>query len=128
MNRTPLRRTSNTEKRTLERQADRLWALLILMRARNRCERCGRSYCQAAHIVPRRFKHLRHHEKNGCALCPDCHFFADNYPEHFHEWLNVSAQDRYAILARRHETPGPVTAAMLTEKIEELKAALRTYL
>jgi hypothetical protein len=127
MKRSPLRRQANTEKRRLELHADRLWALLILARAWNRCEHCHRPFCQAAHIIPRRHKHYRHHPDNGIALCPKCHTWADQHTPAFREWLGYSYPLRHAMLARRHEVHGPVTAAMLTEKIAQLKSALRAY-
>ena len=124
MKRTRLKRQSPRETRRLELKADRLWALVILSFTGNRCAKCGRRGCQAAHILPRSHKHWRHHPKNGIPLCPRHHSEADQNQGEFHEWLLTTYPDRLAMLAYQREDRGPVKAWMLRERIKELTAAL----
>jgi hypothetical protein len=124
MIRSPINRTSPRETRRLELKADDLWARVILSLTGNRCAKCGRLGCQAAHILPRSHKHWRHHPKNGIPLCPRHHSEADQNQTLFHSWLLTNHPDRWAMLAYRHEDRGPVKAWMLREWIKELKSLL----
>ena len=57
------------------RTLDRLWQLIIKERARWRCELCGAGDkgLHAAHINGRGDYWTRWDERNGLAVCPDCH-------------------------------------------------------
>jgi hypothetical protein len=60
------------------RQADELWAQVVLARAGHRCEGCSSTGSKqwpidAHHMVPRRFKRTRWDPANGTALCRLCH-------------------------------------------------------
>lgn len=99
-----LRKVSKSPKRQKELREDREWAKAVRDRAGNRCEYCGRHGTQAAHIVGRRNKVLRHNSLNGVALCPTCHDWADNQdPAAFREWLKGKFPDRWAMIAKRFE-------------------------
>ena len=127
MKRSRIKRQSTRPTRQLELTADRLWALLILARAGNRCQICHKPRCQAAHIIPRRYKHFRHDPRNGLALCPVCHSFVDSHKPLFKEWLTMNNPAAVVLVQGKWVAKGPATAAMLAEKIEELKSELRKF-
>jgi len=57
------------------------------VRARGACERCGKiMQLQCCHIFSRRYKKLRHDERNLLALCASCHFWAHANPILFSEF------------------------------------------
>ena len=103
-----LRKVSKSPRRRQELRADETWARAIIDRAGNRCEKCGRIGTQAAHIVGKRNKVLRHHHLNGVALCPLCHDWADNQdPAAFREWLYLNRHERWCLIAGRFEGKEP---------------------
>lgn len=58
------------------------------VRARGKCERCGKTVnLQACHIFSRRYGRLRHNELNLLCLCSGCHFFAHGNPILFTLWV-----------------------------------------
>ncbi len=65
----------------LVRQCDKWWRKIILLRARGRCEICGKSrpalgevlWIQACHIISRKYWATRWDRRNGVAGCLDCH-------------------------------------------------------
>jgi predicted restriction endonuclease len=68
--------TVSKSKKTLRICADALWRRLVLIRANNKCEICGKDKnLNAHHIVSRKNLHLRYDLRNGMALCPSHHFF-----------------------------------------------------
>ena len=82
-----------------ETQLDKLWRTAIYKKFGNRCAKCGAANVEAHHIVRRNKKVLRWDIKNGIALCPDCHRWADTlegrqwiYPKVHIEYLQ--AQER----------------------------------
>lgn len=106
MKRSRLNRVSKRPSRTAELKADASWARNVLAMTGNKCAYCGRHGCQAAHIIPRRFKNFRHHTDNGLPLCPDCHRWADNEGQReFHAWLAYAWPKCLALWRRRHEPP-----------------------
>lgn len=58
-------------------EADRL--LRLIVRERQRCERCGDRGTEVAHIVRRRYTAVRWLEDNVWLLCGRCHLAVDNY-------------------------------------------------
>lgn len=62
-------------KTKLQKQADKIWREIILGRAHNRCEVCGKRAIQAHHYYRKGgYGHLRYDLNNGVALCTACHF------------------------------------------------------
>jgi len=58
------------------------------VRARGRCERCGKTAnLQAAHVFSRRYLRLRWMDDNCVCLCAGCHFWAHHNPVLFSEWI-----------------------------------------
>lgn len=58
----------------LEKLCDDTFALVVRLRAGNRCKLCGSDYMtQCAHLVSRRYKSLRHSFDNAWCLCLSCH-------------------------------------------------------
>lgn len=109
--RKPIPRVSKSPRRRKELREDTAWAHAVIDRAGNRCEKCGRIGTQAAHIVGKRNKVLRHNLLNGVALCPLCHDWADNQePAAFREWLYLNRHERWCLIARRFERHNPSAA------------------
>ena len=98
-----LRKVSKSPRRRKELREDREWALAVIARAGNRCEKCGRMGAQAHHIVRRGNPTLRHHPLNGAALCPTCHAGAHANTSAFREWLFLNRHERWCLIARRFE-------------------------
>lgn len=63
-----------------------------IVRAKNRCERCGRSSgpFEHAHIIRRRYAWTRTDERNGWCLCHDCHSLVDGYASEFNALVGVT--------------------------------------
>lgn|SRR3990167_552671 len=63
---------------------DDLWSLIIRVRAKWHCERCGldcssnKGYLDGAHIIRRGNWSMRHEVENGVALCKSCHLNFDD--------------------------------------------------
>jgi predicted restriction endonuclease len=57
---------------------DRLWSSLVRELHGSNCLRCGSAdLVQAAHLVPRRHREVRHDIRNGIPLCWQCHYQHD---------------------------------------------------
>ena len=127
MNRTRLNRVSKSDRRQLELQADRLWSDIVLAEGAGKCLYCGKrprkGACHPAHIVPRRFKHLRHDVRNGISVCFTCHRLIDNEgQQEFRNWLSQNYPEKASMLAVRwlDAKAGPVTCSMLRDIITRL--------
>lgn len=125
MNRTRIRRVGTGDRRQLELSADRLWSATVLAEGKGKCLYCGKhprtGACHPAHIVPRRFKHLRHDPRNGISVCFACHRLIDNEGKQaFRDWLGRSYPAKAAMLDVRWMDSGPVTCAMLRDTITRL--------
>jgi len=65
------------------------------VRARGRCERCGKTAnLQAAHIFSRRYLRLRWLEDNCLCLCAGCHLWAHANPLLFGEFCRCHMGER----------------------------------
>jgi hypothetical protein len=95
---TGIARFSKSDRRSLERKADRLWSKAILERDKGTCRKCGRPGNNPHHIFSRSIKHMRHDLDNGLCLCPACHTLgpqsAHKAPEFFRDWLIVEIGQR----------------------------------
>jgi hypothetical protein len=54
-----------------------LWRQAVRCAWGYRCARCGSTDIECHHIVKRKRGTLRHDWRNGIALCPECHRWAD---------------------------------------------------
>ena len=73
------------------RKNDDLAREINRIRAKNTCERCGKSgeawQMHWAHIFGRETKSMRWDEDNALLLCAQCHFWNHDYPTLYDEWL-----------------------------------------
>lgn len=109
-------------KKTLKRQADKLFAILIKLN--RECEWCGRRppeiQLQCAHTFSRRYLVTRWELLNGTALCAGCHRRAHDQPIEFAEFQKeLLGEGVYDELRRIAKTS--IKKIDLHEKIEELK-------
>ena len=76
-------------KRKITKERDTIWSDRVKMRARGKCEKCGKTLrLQAHHIFSRRYGATRHLLLNGVCLCAGCHLFWAHYkPEEFRDWI-----------------------------------------
>ena len=73
---------------------DKLWRKAALIIHNHKCALCGRlgdQNLQIHHIVRRRNAFLKHHYKNGIALCHECHLFCHTKKGEI--WLSESVAD-----------------------------------
>lgn len=81
-------------KKTLRNKLDKLWSEYIRLRAKEKCEYCGKPgpYLNSHHIYSRSKLSTRWDENNGVSLCSGHHtlssgFSAHKTPLEFVEWL-----------------------------------------
>jgi len=85
----------HARKKTLEKNCMKLWADIVKKRAKNRCEKCGRSdTLNSHHIYSRSNKAVRFDIDNGACLCAGHHtlnsiFSAHKTPFEFTEWITA---------------------------------------
>jgi hypothetical protein len=73
-------------KRTIRNRMDR--EISIQVRARGKCERCGKTeQLQCCHIFSRRYSKMRHLPLNLLCLCAGCHFWSHHNPVLFTLWV-----------------------------------------
>lgn len=115
---------------TYKRRATALHAQLV--RARGRCERCGKTngQLQCAHIVSRRYAATRTDENAAWCLCAGCHrFLTENPFEHVLFASRTHGEDGYAAL--RQKAYGGVGKVMKADfwqsEVERLTALLERY-
>jgi hypothetical protein len=101
LKRSRIAKVSKSPRRRQELREDAAWAHMVIDRAGNRCEKCGRIGTQAHHVVRRGNKTWRHHELNGVSLCPEHHAWAHSKPGEFREWLYLNRHERWCLIARR---------------------------
>jgi hypothetical protein len=110
-------------KTILRRKLDRLFSQIV--RARGKCERCGRSrgiQLQTAHIFSRRLLGLRWDLNNAFVFCAACHFWAHANPLLFGEFvLNFRGKEEYEILKEKSSTIYKPTLSDLQTKLEVLE-------
>lgn len=88
-------------RKQLKKKCDDLWGKII--RARGKCERCGKTTgLQAAHIISRNYGKTRHLLENGVCLCNGCHiFWAHKEPDEFVDWIRETRGDNTFYRLRR---------------------------
>lgn len=105
-------------------KATRLHSLVV--RARGRCERCGRAEnLQAAHIVPRRYNATRTDETNAWALCAGCHLRTTEWAsEHMALVERTIGLERFEELRLRAEAGVKANEAFWQAEVERLTRLL----
>ena len=77
----------------IEAKLTKHWAIIVKLRADNKCEYCKTTlHLNAHHIVGKRNKSLRWNISNGVCLCPSCHVFSTIFSAHgtptiFSKWI-----------------------------------------
>jgi hypothetical protein len=111
---------------------DKVFSLLIRLRARFNCERCGRYFpkghgLQCAHIHSRRHQATRYDPMNAIALCfTDHQYFGEN-PLAFAAWVKTKLGDYwYEELDRRHRQIVKRTKKDAESLYAHLKAEYKT--
>ena len=115
----------------IDKQLDMAWRKIVIKRAGNRCEYCGKKeYLNAHHIIGRRNKAVRWEISNGCLLCPACHIFSSLFSAHqtptlFAGWIiNKRGKDWHDELKRKALTPKKWTNSDKHELLNEFKKCL----
>ena len=67
-------------RKSIEKDLDKLWAELVKQRDKGKCIRCGKPAVHSHHIFSRRHKRTRWNINNGISLC---------FRDHWH-WVNSS--------------------------------------
>ena len=88
-------------KGVLRDMADKLWSIAIRSDWNWRCAVCGRTPCEAHHMIPREKFRTRYDLRNGIALCATHHRFCPNTSPHnsgfgFSLWLKENHPEREA--------------------------------
>jgi len=122
-----MRKKSN---KTYKKQCDKLWADIIKLRAKNKCEMCRRVLpLQAHHIFGRKAMSTRYDLENGVALCFNCHYNeAEQNSTKFGLWIiEKRGREWFDELNRRHNQIKKVDWEAMTEYLErEYKNAGKT--
>lgn len=122
MKRSRINRVSSSQRRTIERELDRLFQEVVT--ACGVCAMCGREYGLAAHhIIGRRYKWYRHDQTNGVCLCFHCHGWAHDHPKEFLDWLKETDIVKYEAYESNKggRSQGPVPMSVLERWKDELK-------
>lgn len=69
-------------KGRLRDMADGLWSIAVRDDWGNRCAVCGKSKCEAHHLIPRENESTHYELCNGIALCPSHHKFDPKISPH----------------------------------------------
>jgi hypothetical protein len=108
---------------------DSLFSKYIRLRAKGKCERCGKDYggikgLQCAHYHSRRKKSVRWDESNCVALCFGCHQHFHEEPEEFKAFMIKRLGTLDLLDARARQIGKPDTALIsmwLKQEIAKLE-------
>jgi len=112
-------------KKTLKRKLDLLCSKIV--RARGKCQRCGKKNVQCCHIFGRTYLNTRWDLLNLLCLCPDCHInFAHKQPILFAEFVKKTlGEDKYELLKESHNLIYKPTISDLEIKLKVLQDLAR---
>lgn len=70
-------RKKKTPRQALIKECDRVFSLIVRLRANNTCERCGRKdgVMQCSHVYSRKILGMRWDLQNAFCSCGGCHIF-----------------------------------------------------
>ncbi|MFA5151478.1 MAG: hypothetical protein WC554_02845 [Clostridia bacterium] len=97
-----------TSNKSIKKKLDILWALLVKLKAGNKCEICGKTTnLNSHHIVSRHNLIFRWDIRNGCCLDVGCHKFKNESahldPIWFIGWIKENRKQDYEyLLANRN--------------------------
>lgn len=113
------------------KKVDDLWSKLVKVKAKYRCEYCGKtSYLNSHHIFSRTKKSVRWNDLNGICLCAGHHTFSNDFSAHqtpteFTEWVKGYRGNKwYSELRKQAYTPFMPNLEVISE---ELKNKLESY-
>jgi hypothetical protein len=89
--RSPIRKTEKSRaKKSLTAECDKLAKQLIIAERGDKCERCGKSDPQSAHILSKgHYQRIRFLKENLLLLCVGCHIYgAHKDPTEFTLWID----------------------------------------
>lgn len=107
---------------------DSLWSKVVKVRARGRCERCGRQGEHAHHIFTRRAKSTRYELANSCFLCLSCHSFAHNNPIEFKAWVEERMGEKFNALRIKHNKPEKIDEKEIQSKLKRILKQYEQYI
>ena len=86
----------------IKKRCDKLWSEITRSRNNGLCERCNSPANQAHHVIGRKNYNLRWDLRNGCLLCPNCHWL-QSYSAHidglgFSKWFESYRPEDYEYL------------------------------
>lgn len=111
------------KRSTIKNKLDALCGEIV--RARGRCERCGRTETlQCCHIYSRTYLHLRWFIPNLLCWCASCHFWGHKNPVEFTEWVKANRAEHLGELKRRRNLTDKIYDHELMELYEKLKEAV----
>lgn len=106
---------------------DKLFREFVKLRAKNICERCGRSDIkrETSHFYGRRMKSVRWNEDNAAWLCFVCHRYFDEHHYEHSEWFKKRlGEERFEKLTMQANTLYRVDEELvelyLRQKLKEL--------
>ncbi len=123
-------------KAKVDKELDRVWALLVKHKAGWKCEVCGKrrkKYLNSHHIFTRQNKSVRWDLKNGIALCPLCHTLSSKFSAHgtpitFTDWLRKYKGNEFVdLLTLKSNTPSKLFKFEKKLLLQELKKELVEY-
>jgi len=119
-------------KKTLTIKLDNAWSKAVRLKAKNKCEVCGKTESlNSHHIEGRRNYALRWDIQNGVCLCSGCHVFkkesAHQSPEWFHFWLEDNKwQDLQYVMNNRNDIK-KWTIEDMQDKLTELNDIIKKW-
>ncbi len=92
--------------KTITKQLDELWSLLVKKRAGMECEMCqSTKVLQSHHIYSRVSYGIRWNEENGVCLCRNHHlYFAHRKTVEFNDWV-FKIRDKEKLESLKHSKP-----------------------
>lgn len=119
--------------KAIDKRLDDAWRVLVKLKAKNKCEVCGKTkYLNAHHIFTRRNKAVRWNVDNGVALCPSHHTLSSRFSAHatpvtFNVWLKKNRGQEFIDLltfksnqiSKLHQFEKEIILKELKTKIKE---------
>jgi hypothetical protein len=89
-------------KKPLIKKLDKAWSYAVKVRAKEKCEVCGKPATNSHHYISRSNRRLRWDLRNGVAVCAGCHLFANKSfhknPEWGHFWMEENRWEDLAYI------------------------------
>lgn len=120
---------------SLTKKLDKQWSTLVKVRAKYKCEVCGKNGNQCRlnshHIIGRTNRMTRWDLKNGCCLCTQHHKFGKQSAHEdapwFDEWLQKYRKEDYDYVNSIKNTIKKWKPSDKEDLIEEYKIKIKEY-